>query len=182
MARVPGHCPRGFTHYTVGRGDTIFLIAQRLRVDTGLIIANNPHIPNPLLIFPGDILCVPIVVTLPCCTMLRTLSPAVSATALGVVLSRQLPAGEQGISILATGLPDPSQFGNFDAYEGFITFSGIGSFGFILYPTPETSPTWSRSITLAKPILYRGVPVQVRTSNSITQVTPQVVLQGSLCT
>lgn len=182
MARVPNQCPLGFTRYTVVRGDTMFLIAQRLGIDIGLIIANNPHIPDPAIIFPGDVLCVPVPITLPCCSVLRTLIPPVSATALGVALAQQLPNGQQAVSILATGLPAPSQLGNYDAYEGFITFPGIGSFGFVLYPTPETPPTWSRTETLTRPILFRGALVQVRTTNTTTEVPPIVVLQGSLCT
>lgn len=182
MSRIPDHCPPGFTHYTVVKGDTIFLIARRLRVDTGMIIANNPHIFNPLLIFPGDVLCVPITITLPCSTVLRALTPTVNVTAHGVALAQQLPNGEQAFSILATLLPNPSEFGNFDAYEGFISFPGIGSFSFVLFPTPEMLPTWSRTIVLARSILFRGTSVQVRTTNTTTQVSPQVVLQGSLCT
>jgi len=99
-----------------------------------------------------------------------------------VALAQQLPISEQAVSILATGLPNPSLIGNFDAYEGFITFPEIGSFGFLLYPTPETPPTWSGTVTLTRPILFRGAPVQVRTTNTTTEVSPQVVLQGSLCT
>ncbi|MFP3887420.1 LysM peptidoglycan-binding domain-containing protein [Priestia filamentosa] len=182
MSRIPDYCPPGFTQYTVVRGDTIFLIARRLRIDTGLIIANNPHISNPLLIFPGDILCVPITIALPCCTVLRALTPTGNATEIGVVLAQQLPNGEQAVSFLATGLPNPSKFGNFDAYEGFISFPGIGSFSFVLVSTPEMLPTWSRTITLAGSILFSGANIQIRTTNTTTYLLPTVVLQGNLCT
>ena len=58
--RVPAHCPPGFTdRYTVVPGDTMFFIAQRFGVSLNALIAANPHIPNPNLIFPGDVLCVP---------------------------------------------------------------------------------------------------------------------------
>lgn len=58
--RVPTHCPPGFTgRYTVVQGDTMFFIAQRFGVSLDALIAANPHIPNPSLIFPGDVLCVP---------------------------------------------------------------------------------------------------------------------------
>ncbi len=58
--RVPTHCPPGFTgRYTVVAGDTMFFIAQRFGVSLDALIAANPHIPNPALIFPGDVLCVP---------------------------------------------------------------------------------------------------------------------------
>ncbi len=58
--RVPTSCPPGFTgRYTVVPGDTMFFIAQRFGVSLDALIAANPHIPNPSIIFPGDVLCVP---------------------------------------------------------------------------------------------------------------------------
>ena len=58
--RVPASCPPGFQgRYTVVAGDTMFSIAQRFGVSLDALIAANPHITNPNLIFPGDVLCVP---------------------------------------------------------------------------------------------------------------------------
>lgn len=58
--RIPATCPPGFTgRYTVVPGDTMFFIAQRFGVSLNALIAANPHIPNPNLIFPGDVLCIP---------------------------------------------------------------------------------------------------------------------------
>ena len=58
--RVPKHCPPGFQgRYTVQQGDSMFSIAQRFGVPLDALIAANPHITNPKLIFPGDVLCVP---------------------------------------------------------------------------------------------------------------------------
>lgn len=58
--RVPSHCPPGFSgRYTVVPGDTMFFVAQRFGVSLEALIAANPHITNPSLIFPGDVLCVP---------------------------------------------------------------------------------------------------------------------------
>jgi len=37
----------------------MFFIAQRFGVSLSALIAANPHITNPNLIFPGDVLCVP---------------------------------------------------------------------------------------------------------------------------
>ncbi|MDP2871642.1 MAG: SafA/ExsA family spore coat assembly protein [Bacillota bacterium] len=55
----PGpHCPGGFI-YVVQSGDTMFLIAQRFGVTLSALIAANPQIPNPNLIFPGQRICVP---------------------------------------------------------------------------------------------------------------------------
>ncbi|WP_353893068.1 LysM peptidoglycan-binding domain-containing protein [Proteinivorax hydrogeniformans] len=58
--RVPSTCPPNFQgRYTVQRGDTMFLIAKRFSVSLQALIKANPHIENPSLIFPGDVLCVP---------------------------------------------------------------------------------------------------------------------------
>lgn len=58
--RVPTHCPPGFMgRYTVMPGDSMYFIAQRFGVSLEALIAANPHIPDPSLIFPGDVLCVP---------------------------------------------------------------------------------------------------------------------------
>ena len=58
--RIPTTCPPGFQgRYTVRSGDTMFLIAQRFGVSLQALIGANPHITNPNVIFPCDVLCVP---------------------------------------------------------------------------------------------------------------------------
>jgi LysM repeat protein len=58
--RQPKSCPPGFSgRYTVRPGDTMFLIARRFGVSLQALISANPHITNPNLIFPCDVLCVP---------------------------------------------------------------------------------------------------------------------------
>lgn len=60
QCRMPASCPPGFQgRYTVQPGDTMFTIAQRFGVSVNALIAANPHISNPNLIFPCDVLCVP---------------------------------------------------------------------------------------------------------------------------
>ena len=56
----PQQCPPGTFAYTVQPGDSMFLIAQRFGVSLNALIQANPQIPNPNLIFPGQIVCVPI--------------------------------------------------------------------------------------------------------------------------
>ena len=71
---VPLSCPPGFLgRYTVQPGDTFFNISQMFRVRLEALVVNNPHIPNPNLIFPGDVLCVPGLIRYPCCVVLRSL-------------------------------------------------------------------------------------------------------------
>lgn len=58
--RIPKHCPIDFQgRYTVVSGDSMFTIARRFGVSLDALIAANPHIKNPNVIFPGDVLCVP---------------------------------------------------------------------------------------------------------------------------
>lgn len=60
VGRQPEECPQDFpNHYTVKTGDTMFFIAQNFNVSLNNLIAANPHIEDPNVIFPGDILCVP---------------------------------------------------------------------------------------------------------------------------
>lgn len=64
--RVPPPCPHGFL-YTVKPGDTVFSIARRFGVSLEELIAANPHISDPNLIYPGDVLCVPVKAPKPTC-------------------------------------------------------------------------------------------------------------------
>ncbi len=58
--RKPASCPPKFQgRYTVVAGDTMYFIAQRFGVSLNALIAANPHISDPSLIFPCDVLCVP---------------------------------------------------------------------------------------------------------------------------
>lgn len=54
----PPPCPGGFL-YTVQPGDTLFFIAQRFGVSLQALLAANPQIVNPNLIFPGQQICIP---------------------------------------------------------------------------------------------------------------------------
>ena len=46
--------------YRVNPGDTIFDIAQRYNISLDILIAANPHISYPDLIYPDDIICIPV--------------------------------------------------------------------------------------------------------------------------
>ncbi|MGB9661050.1 MAG: LysM peptidoglycan-binding domain-containing protein [Moorellaceae bacterium] len=52
-------CPGG-TYYVVQSGDTMFYIAQRLGLSLDDLIAANPQVTDPNLIFPGQVLCIPL--------------------------------------------------------------------------------------------------------------------------
>ncbi|HEX6972067.1 MAG TPA: LysM domain-containing protein, partial [Limnochordia bacterium] len=77
MSRMPTTCPSGCQggRHTVQAGETIFSIARQRGISLEALIACNPHIPNPDVIFAGDVLCLPDgeppEVRLPCCLILR---------------------------------------------------------------------------------------------------------------
>lgn len=52
-------CPPGGILYTVRAGDTLFNIANRFGIPLNCLIRFNPQIPNPNLIFPGQVICIP---------------------------------------------------------------------------------------------------------------------------
>lgn len=51
--------PPSANSVTVQSGDTLSAIAQEKGVSLGALIASNPHIANPNLIFPGQVLAIP---------------------------------------------------------------------------------------------------------------------------
>jgi spore coat assembly protein SafA len=51
--------PKPGKRYIVQKGDTLFLIAKRFGVALNDLIAANPQIKNPNLIFPGDVVFIP---------------------------------------------------------------------------------------------------------------------------
>lgn len=55
----PGIPPTGGTTYTVVSGDRLFRIALRFNTTIEAIVAANPFITNPNLIYPGQVLTIP---------------------------------------------------------------------------------------------------------------------------
>lgn len=176
--RVPVSCPSGFLgRYTVQPGDTFFNIAQMFRVRLEALAVNNPHILNPNLIFPGDVLCVPGLISYPCCIVLNPAVRVPFGTG-GTAFINFAPQGGQSASITAT-LPQPKTFGNFDIYVGEILIPGIGGFGNQLFPTPQDPPNWSTRIDI--PTAAQITPnsrIVVRPSNSMTGASGPVIFEG----
>ena len=112
----PPACPNGFI-YTVQPGDTLFLIAQRFGVTLQALIAANPQIPNPNVIFPGQQICVPTggapqVPTVECCMLLfRTANVPRGPEAGGVARIFQSATGGANVLIGTIDLPAPTVFG-----------------------------------------------------------------------
>lgn len=178
--RTPETCPPTFLgRYVVRPGDTLFTIAQIFRVRLETLIANNPHILNPNIIYPGDILCVPGLIHYPCSIILRPVVAVPFGTG-GVAYVNFAPRGGQAVSFLAT-LPLPSVFGNFDIYVGEIYISNMGGFGNQLFPTPEDPPTWSTRIELPTVVsILPNSQVVIRPSNSLTGVSGSIILEATI--
>ena len=178
VPRLPQSCPPGFLgRYTVLSGDTFYNISLLFRVRFEALAVNNPHITDPNVIFPGDVLCVPGLIPFPCCTVLQPRGRVPFGTG-GVVYINFAPRGGQSISFMAT-LPQPTVFGNFNAYLGEIFIPTIGGFGNQLYPTPDDPPTWSTRVDLptVASVMPNSIAV-VRPYNTITGTTGQVLLDG----
>jgi LysM repeat protein len=181
--RIPSSCPIAFPgNYTVVQGDTMFLIAERLNVPLQDLIEANSHIINPNLIYPGDVLCVPVQLLFPCCSILEPVQaqPPVPEDAAGVVLIRLVEnQASHALSILAEDLRSPSEYGDFDMYEGFVEIPEVGGFGFPLFPTTEAASEWAGTLTIGK-FLTPSATVQVRLANFSTGASGPKVLQGNL--
>ena len=180
MPRVPQNCPPAFLgRYTVLQGDTFYNISQMFRVRLEALAANNPHIPNANVLFPGDVLCVPGFIPYPCCTTMQPRGRVPFGTG-GVAYVNFGPRGGQAVSFMAT-LPQPTIFGNFDMYLAEIIIPDTGGFGNQLFPTPEDPPTWSTRIELptAASILPNSVVV-IRLYNSITRTSGAILLEGKI--
>lgn len=180
--RVPRSCPPGFQgRYTVQPGDTFFNIAQMFRTRLEALAVNNPHIKDPNIINPGDVLCVPGLIPYPCCIVLKPISQFRLPFGAGAVAFINFaPQGGQAVSFLAT-LPQPSAFGNFDIYVGEILIPDIGGFGNQLFPTPQDPQTWATRIDL--PTAASIAPnsrVVIRPANSNTGVSGDIIFDATI--
>lgn len=178
--RIPISCPHGFLgRYTVIPGDTMYRIAQMFRTRLEALAVNNTHIQNPNLLLPGDILCVPSMVAIPCTITLRSIVPLPFGSG-GVAFANFAPQGGQAVSVLAT-LPLATTFGNYDIYIATVFIKEIGGFGNQLFSTPQNPPTWSTRIDLPTVAsLSPDTQVVIQPSNSITGISGPQILIGTL--
>ncbi|HWQ78391.1 MAG TPA: LysM peptidoglycan-binding domain-containing protein [Anaerovoracaceae bacterium] len=61
ILEIPGHPtielpPEGYIEYVVQPDDTLYNIGHRFKLDYRRIIANNPQIENPNVLWPGEII------------------------------------------------------------------------------------------------------------------------------
>lgn len=170
--------------YTVQPGDTLFFIAQRFGVSLQALIAANPQITNPSLIFPGQVICIPGVPPVPgeiecCMTLFRT--TIVPVTSGGVARVRQFRADGGNILIGTIFLPDPATLGT-----GLTTYvAWVRGPSGVLRKVPLTLCLPNEGVwvgVLQDPVSpvapFNDIIVTAETSSTVTVPGPTVVLQG----
>ena len=179
--RVPVSCPPGFQgRYTVKPGDTMFFIAKRFGVSLDSLISANPHITDPNLIFPGDVLCVPDKLALPCCAIMKLkIQPIPGCDPGGIVLAELLPTNQQSISILAVRLPDPEDLNDFDGYQGVVQVPEQAEITFSLLKVQDNPSLWAGTKIIA-PILTLDTKILVRAYKIETGTVGPTVLSTDL--
>lgn len=178
IPRIPTSCPPGFQgRYTVRPGDTMWIISQMFRVRFEGLVVNNPHITDPNVIYPGDVLCIPGLVPFPCCITLREMIGVPLGTA-GAAIAHIDNLGTQSVSTVAT-LPAPIVFGNYNFYRVSLIIPEQVVLTELLFPTPEDPPTYSATISL--PTVAQITPnsrMVIQPYNTLTGRTGPVILEG----
>ncbi|HHW40984.1 MAG TPA: SafA/ExsA family spore coat assembly protein [Syntrophomonadaceae bacterium] len=117
----PPPCDCAGKFYRVKPGDTLYNIAQRFGISLDAIIRANPQIPDPNLIYPGQVICVPGVYRREYCIIL-TPERYVHPDCGGICWIKTKDRHTE-VLVLATGLPDPSTYGA-DCYKACFEFDG----------------------------------------------------------
>lgn len=178
MPRIPASCPVNFAgHYTVNPGNTMFEISSIFRINLSELTRANPHITNPNLIFPGDVLCVPGQVSFPCCVTLEAVQPSEIGVA-GVALVYTSFVGTRAVSVMAVidNLPV-----GFDSLVAEVVIPNQLTTRQQLYPTPQTPPTFSGTLNFPTAAsLTPDTVIRVFPVNSASGNQGPVKLQGNL--
>jgi len=117
----PPPCDCAGKFYRVKPGDTLYNIAQRFGISLDAIIRANPQIPDPDLIYPGQVICVPGVYRREYCIILtpeRYVHPDC-----GGICWIKMKERHTEVLVLATRLPDPSTYGA-DCYKACFEIDG----------------------------------------------------------
>lgn len=133
-------------YYTVQPGDSLFSIAQRFGVSLQALIAANPQITNPNLIFPGQIICVPTgrppIQNVRCSMLLyRTANVPILPDAEAGGVARISQNNNEGNVLISTiGLPPPRSLGG-NIYVAWIRRTGMAPIPVqLLQTSPVTEP------------------------------------------
>lgn len=173
--------------HTVKPGDSMWLIADQYKISLSKLKDANPQVQNFDNLSPGDILNIPgssntAAIKLPCCVILSHTVQA-SVDALGAALVRkiqELRPGRTAISVIANGLPNPQELGNFNAYQAVAFIPDIITWQWILESTAETFPTWSGTFTEITLELTSNTVIQVRPISTQVENRGEPILTGTL--
>lgn len=172
--RFPSSCPTGNKIYTVVSGDNMYSIAQKFAVELADLINANPQITDPNVIYPGDVLCIPLLpsqLTLPC-SVLLTPKPQIPSGIIANAIAYIGPTGNDTISIVSN-LPAPSTFGNYSNYSAYIDYTLSKP----LYSTaPEPTPSWANTIDLGPQKIIPGVKLFISANQDVSPPPGDLVL------
>ncbi|MBM7556353.1 LysM peptidoglycan-binding domain-containing protein [Halanaerobacter jeridensis] len=156
--------------YTVQAGYTLNQIAQKYRVTLEELLAVNPQIENPNLIFVGQIICIPSVAVVPKKNIilmtyteyLASISQFIARTVEGLVLVQELENGKAVVTFFGARLPAPQELKGdaFDSYLGEINIADERYFANLEIVIEEFSYfIQSGTITIEKPILVGTIVI-----------------------
>ena len=161
----------------------MFLIAQRFGVSLQALINANPHITDPSLIFPCDVLCVPCPkkpLKLPCGLLLTLIEPIPGANALGVAMVQNLTTNRQAVSVMVARVPRPQDLGAFNAHEAVITIPGVSTFRLLLREVQLDATLYAGTMDLPPGILTQDTRIRVRAVSTKTGQFSDFLLAGTL--
>ncbi|GEM_PF-2414621 len=171
-------CPRGRLR-TVQRGETLSTIARQEGIPLEALIEANKHIPDPDIIFPGEQICIPTALKRRCCLVLEPTQEAMSFDIGGVFLNEELNDTSR-ITFTGVNLPDPSAFGDFNAYQGNLVFREIEVTVHVAQATlPDQPPVYSGAKEVDVPPLGANIVV-IYPLNTETDTRGSDILRGRI--
>ncbi|MFC4766721.1 LysM peptidoglycan-binding domain-containing protein [Effusibacillus consociatus] len=174
---APTMCPPGFGgRYVVVPGDTLYSISLLFRVRFEGFVVVNQHIPNPNVLVPGDVLCVPPFSA--CSLVLKPRRDPANFLISGTVSITTGPGVERSLSVVAT-LPAPSAFGDFDRYVVYAIRRYNNSFHATAKPlaeVPNNPNTWAARIGDISDVLLSPDTIIVISANKGDVPPPGVLV------
>jgi spore coat assembly protein SafA len=168
--RFPSSCPEGNKIYTVLSGDIMYSIAQKFGVKLADLINTNPQISDPNVIYPGDVLCIPLLpsqLTL-LCSVLLTPKPQIPSGIIANAIAYIGPTGNDTISIVSN-LPAPSASGNFSSYAAHIDYTQSAPLN---STAPEPTYSWANTIDLRSEKIMPGVKLFISAYHNVMSPPP----------